>query len=117
MVYWILSGILIVLVLVGYIVTLNKNLKIQSKVIEEQKELINRERIAHKYTKTQYEMYYRSYIELVDKFNSMFSERENKTVEKVVQNYDMDDILKEISDKGIKNVSKDKLDYLKKFKK
>jgi hypothetical protein len=47
----------------------------------------------------------------------MFNERETKITEKdtVSHEYNMDDILNEIASKGIKSVSKDKLEFLKKI--
>jgi hypothetical protein len=117
MIFVILGGIIAILLLISYIVTLNRKIKLQSKIIEEEKDMITKEKISHKYTKAQYDIYYRSYVELVDKFNNMFGEKGVKITEKdkVSHEYDMDDILNEIASRGIKNVSKDKLEFLKKI--
>ena len=112
-----LSLTVIVLLCIVYIITLTKTVKVQSKVIEEQKDVILKERIAHKYTQQKLDFYYKGYIDaasngLVKVKPSIIEVEDIRPIEKV---YELDDILSEISKKGIENVSKDKLDFLRKF--
>lgn len=113
MTFLILGIIIGVLLLIGYIVQLNRTIKIQSKVIEEQKDKIAQERISHKYTKAQMDVYVKSYNQAVDQIHQLSGMKVDIPVK--VAEYDMDEILKEISTKGIKNVSEDKLEFLKKI--
>jgi len=113
MIFLIFGGIIGVLLLVGYIIQLNRTIKIQSQVVEEQRDAIERERISHKYTKSQLDLYVNAYHQVVDKLQEMNGIKVENTVK--VTEYDMDEILKEISSKGIKNISQDKLEFLKKI--
>lgn len=113
MIFLILGGIIGLLLLIIYIRTINRNIKLQGKVIEEQKDIIERERINHKYTKSQMDVYVQSYHQAVDRLHEMAGMKVDVSV-KVIE-YDLDEILKEISDKGIKNVSNDKLEFLRKI--
>ena len=88
-------------------------MKLQGKIVEEQKDIIERERIAHKYTKAQLDIYVQSYNQAVDRMHEMSGMKIENPIK--VTDYDMDEILSEISKKGIKNVSKDKLEFLRKF--
>ena len=115
MIYLILT--IIILLFVSYLFVLKQVIKAQGGVIEEQKDKINRERIAHKYTKYQLDTYIKSYHQAVDKIHQMngMMIEDLTPIESGKKEYELDDILNEISKKGIKNVSKDKLDFLKKF--
>ena len=113
MIFLILGGIIGLLLLVSYIRTINRNMKLQSKVIEEQKDVIERERIAHKYTKAQLDIYVQSYHQAVDRLHELAGMKVETQIK--VTEFDMDEILNEIVNKGIKNVSKDKLEFLRKF--
>lgn len=113
MIFLILAGIIGLLLLLNYIRTIRNSMKLQNKVIAEQKSLIEKERIAHKQTKAQLDVYINSYnqaVEHIQQINRPKVSVLNKTVE-----YNMDEILNEISTNGIKNVSKDKLEYLKRI--
>lgn len=112
MIFLILIGIIGLVFLFGYIRKIHQNLKIQDKIIQEQRDIIDRERIAHKYTKSNLDTYVKAYNQVVDQINQING---MEAVPINVTEYDMDDILKEISIKGIKNVSKDKLEFLKKI--
>jgi hypothetical protein len=88
-------------------------MKLQVKVIEEQKDMLERERIAHKYTKAQLNTYVSAYNQAVDQIHQLNGMKIDVPVK--VTEYDVDEILNEISTKGIKNVSQDKLDFLRKY--
>ena len=113
--------IAVVLLMGYYIIVLKKTVATQSKVIKEQNENINSERIAHKRTKTELANIGNQYNQVVQRLNQM----DNKGIVGVqvgkittkVNNYDMDEILIEINKKGIKNIDKAKLDFLKGYNK
>ena len=116
MIYTLLSIIIVLLVI--YLFVLKQVLKAQNNVIEEQKDKINQERLAHKYTKVQLDTYVKSYRQAVDKIHEInrgMSIEDITSIESEEKKYELDDILNEISIKGIKNITKDKLDFLKKF--
>jgi hypothetical protein len=97
MIFLILGGIIGLLLLVSYIRTINRNMKLQSKVIEEQKDVIERERIAHKYTKAQLDIYVQSYHQAVDRLHELAGMKVETQIK--VTEFDMDEILNEIVNK------------------
>ena len=114
---------IIILLLVGYIIISKKIIKVQDSVIEEQKGLIEKQRISHKYTKSQLDAYIKSYNAVINKMNEFSKHIDIENIKPIghgekeytIKEYDMDDILNEISKKGIENIDKDKLDFLRKF--
>lgn len=111
MIFLILAGIIGLLLLLNYIRTIKHSMKLQNKVIAEQKSLIEKERIAHKQTKAQLDVYINSYNQAVEHIHQINKPKVN--VSDKAREYDMDEILNEISTNGINNISKDKLEYLK----
>jgi len=104
----IISFIMITSTIIFYVIVLYKTIIIQKKVIETQKntigvlesnynslkELINEQK---------------KYISTIEKYNDLIPKEQIKEL------YNIDDILGEISLKGIDKVDKDKLDYLKNY--
>jgi hypothetical protein len=130
MIYLILAAI--ILSLIGYTFTLVKTIRIQNDIIIEQKDVIEgqkdtllKEKINHKYTAQKLDFYYRGYVEAASK--GFVQGRPSQIIIEDVQpigsgekgytitEYDMDEILSEISKKGIKNVDNAKLEFLRKF--
>ena len=113
MIFLILGVIIGIILLIGYIIQLNRTIKVQHEVIEEQIYKIDREIDSHKRTKSILDLHVKAYNQVVDQIHQLSGIGVNTPVK--VTEYDMDEILKEISVNGIKNVSQDKLDYLRKF--
>ncbi len=90
----------IVFYITFYIITLNRIIKIQNSLIDKQKDSLIKLRLEYIYIKG-----------ILDNLNI-----NNKNIEEKIV-YDLDDILSEISQKGIHNISKDKLDFLKNYNK
>ena len=103
--------------LITYIKQLYNTIKVQKSAIKEQKNFISKERIAHKYTKNQLN----GYVKYINDIQKQLSHNggthiiELEIDDNPINNYNMDDILIEISKKGIKNIDKDKLEFLKNF--
>jgi hypothetical protein len=117
---YILTGLLIVVFTIfAYIAS--KTMKVQRLIIAEQRKTIEDVKYETMRITQQYDMYYKAYIELADNYNKMCMASDIKptatTVKGVIKEYDMDEILQEISKKGIKNIDKQKLEFLKKFSK
>ena len=120
MIYLVL--IAIVLSLIGYVFTIIKTVKIQDSVIKEQKDVILREKIKCQAIQEKMEFYYRGYVNAASNIrlsmtNNIQDVQPIGSGEKgyVIEEYELDDILNEISRKGIKNIDKDKLEFLRRY--
>jgi hypothetical protein len=99
--------IMIVIVMVlAYMFILYRTVHIQNIIIKRQKELIEK---LENSNDTTYELIkeQRKYITILEEYNKLIPKEQIKEL------YNIDDILDEISLKGIDKVNKDKLDYLK----
>ena len=120
MIYLVL--IAIVLSLIGYVFTLIKTIKVQDSVINEQRDVILKEKIKCKSFQEKMEYYYRGYVNIVNNVRgiSITNIQDIQPIgsgekEYTIEEYNLDDILSEISKKGIENIDKGKLEFLKKY--
>ena len=105
-----LTIVLCIIGFIGYIKTLKKTIDIQDKVINDQKNLLFKKEGHIKEIEDKLFFYKKTYFDLCSGMSNV-----NKPP--IVIEYELDDILQEISKKGIDNIDKDKLEFLKKFSK
>lgn len=104
-----------ILILVGYVINLKKTLVLQDNIIEEQKNAIRLEKLDNASVRGKLDFYYTAYVNLCNGAPTPNQVNEIKPIVPIGKEYELDEILGEISKRGIKNIDKNKLEFLKKF--
>lgn len=106
-----MTEIVIMLIIVSvaiYMFLLNRTIRIQTEILNKQKGLIEELELNFK-SVDELVKEQRKYINVLEEHNKLIPKKKLKEL------YDVDDILGEISLKGIDKVEKEKLDYLRNY--